>query len=66
MAPTEAVRRVDRAATPHWPLLGKLYVQALIAIAVGILVGEVAPQTGIARLRLRRLRSGRHIGPRET
>jgi aerobic C4-dicarboxylate transport protein len=49
MVDTRALRRTLTApgTTPHRPLLRRLYVQVLIAIAAGILLGHFYPSLGV-------------------
>ena len=49
MVDTRALRRTwpCRGPTPHRPLLRRLYVQVLIAIAAGILLGHFYPSLGV-------------------
>jgi aerobic C4-dicarboxylate transport protein len=48
MAYAETVSRIVGAVVQRRPLLGRLYVQVLIAIVLGVVVGAVAPATGVA------------------
>jgi aerobic C4-dicarboxylate transport protein len=46
--PEATAGRIDEAGTRSGPLFGKLYVQVLIAIAGGILLGAYYPAVGVA------------------